>query len=257
MRFEILGSLRIVNGRSSVMIGAPKMETILAALLIRSDQVVSIDQLVTEVWGETPPHRATAALYVYISQLRKLLSPDSEKMIIETRAPGYVIRSADTDIDFHGFMRLVGDGRTHFRADRYDQAGRYFEQALQLWRGPALCDLREGPIINGFGSWVDEVRLETIEMLNETDLALGRHRELVSRLYALAREHPFHETFYRQLMLALYRSERRADALRVYQNARKVLHSELGIEPGPPLQRLQRDILDPSARVTAGIKAGV
>jgi len=258
LRFEILGSLRVVNEGKVLTISARKMEIVLATLLIRTGQIVSVDQLIEEVWGQTPPRRATATLYVYISQLRKLLYSTSwETQGLETRAPGYLLTADDDALDFHRFQNLVNDGRTHSRAGRHEQARRHFEPALALWRGPVLADLRDGPIINGFATWLDEVRLEVIEMLNEASLELGRHRELVSALYGLVREHPFHEAFYRQLMLALCRSERRADALVVFQNARAVLNQELGIEPGPRLQSLQREILDSSDCLDVDLRAAV
>src|SRR6185503_18952705 len=112
-----------------------------------------------------------------------------------------------------------------------------------LWRGPALGDLRAGPIVEGFVTWLAEARLECLEMLADSHLELGRHRELVGRLYSLTAEHPLREAFYRQLMLALYRSERQADALKVYQMARKTLNEELGLEPCRSVQDLQRAIL--------------
>lgn len=258
MQFEILGSLRVVNESRVLTISARKMEIVLATLLIRAGQIVSVDQLIGEVWGEAPPRRATATLYVYISQLRKLLYSTSGEMPgLETRAPGYLLTADDDALDFHRFQRLVNDGRMHSRAGRHDQARRFFEPALALWRGPVLVDLRDGPIINGFATWLDEVRLEVSEVLNEAHLDIGRHRELVGALYGPVREHPFHEAFYRQLMLAVSRSERRADALRVFQDARAVLDGELGIEPGPRLQSVQREVFNESDRPDADLRAAV
>lgn len=223
---------------------APKMEAILATLLIRTNQVVPIDEITTEIWGGSPPRRATAALYVYISQLRKLLTGSTGVTgPILTRAPGYVLRTAADELDLQVFQRLVGEGREAVRHGHYEQ-GRYtLDKALALWRGPALSDLRNGPIINGFAIWLDEIRLECNEMLMDANLRLGRHREQVSVLRRLIAEHPLHEAFYRQLMLALYRAERRADALAVYQDARTTLKRELGLEPGRRLRELQQSIL--------------
>lgn len=258
MRFEILGSLRVVSQGRVVTISARKMEIVLATLLIRTGQIVSVDQLIEEVWGQNPPRRATATLYVYISQLRKsLCSTHGEALGLETRTPGYLLTVDEDALDLHRFQQLVNDGRMHSRAGRYDQARRFFEPALDLWRGPVLADLRDGPIINGFATWLDEVRLEVIEMLNDANLELGRHRELVSTLYTLVREYPFHEAFYRQLMIALCRSERRVDALRVFQNARTLLNQELGIEPGPRLQSVQQEILSASDCLDFDLKAAV
>jgi SARP family transcriptional regulator, regulator of embCAB operon len=234
----------VIKDGESLAVTAPKMEVVLAVLLIRADQVVSVEQLITEMWGGTRPKRATAALYVYVSQLRKLVTGRTGAAgPIITRAPGYVLRTGSDELDLHVFQRLVREGRESMRRDQYEPASRAFESALTLWRGSPLSELREGPIINGFAMWLDEVRLECHEMLVETNLRLGRHREMVSLLHELIREHPLHEAFYRQLMLALYRSERRADALAVYQSARSTLNRELGLEPGRQLGEMQRSIL--------------
>lgn len=242
MKYEVLGPLRVVRGEENLGLSARKMGIVLATLLIRADQVVSVEQLITEVWGGSPPRRVHAALYVYISQLRKLLGAGGPSPIV-TRAPGYVLRTGTDQLDLHVFQRLVGEGREHARHDRHEDARDAFEQALELWRGPALSELREGPIINGFAIWLDETRLECSELLVESSLRLGRHRELVSVLQRLIGEHPLHEAFYRQLMLALWRCERRADALAVYQAARTTLSRELGLEPGGQLRELQQSIL--------------
>ncbi|SDG94398.1 DNA-binding transcriptional activator of the SARP family [Sinosporangium album] len=244
MKYEVLGSLRVVKDGRALTVTAPKMEIVLATMLIRADHVVSIEQLITEIWGSSPPRRATAALYVYVSQLRKLLTGSGgEKGPILTRAPGYVLRTSVDELDLHVFQRLIAEGREHKRHWRYDEARVAFEKALALWRGRTLSNLREGPIITGFVHWLEEVRLECNEMLVEVNLRLGRHRELVSVLHGLVREYPLHEQFYRQLMLALYRSERRADALAVYQSARATLNRELGLEPGWQLGEMQQSIL--------------
>ncbi|WP_416972974.1 AfsR/SARP family transcriptional regulator [Streptomyces sp. 4F14] len=257
MRYEILGPLRIVDGNKYATINARKVEIVLSVLLIRADQVVSLEQLMLEVWGEDLPRRATAGLHVYISQLRKLLrarcSGDSH---VETRAPGYVLRKGHDEIDAHLFPQLVDTGRSLLREKRLDRAAEQFEAALDLWRGPALGHggsgpAANGPIIDGFSTWLAEVRLECQEMLAECRLQLGRHREAVGTLYALIAENPMRESFYRQLMLALYRSERQADALKVYQSVRKTLNDEMGLEPGRPLQDLQRAILAGDRRLMA------
>ncbi|MET9257742.1 AfsR/SARP family transcriptional regulator [Streptomyces sp. NPDC003717] len=249
MRYELLGPLRVVEGSHCLSTSTRKVEMVLSVLLIRADQVVSLDQLMTEIWGEDLPRRATAALHVYISQLRKFLKvPRSVHSPIETRAPGYVLHKGDDDIDSQEFPHLVDEGRAFLREQQYHEAVLRFERALALWRGPVLGyggkgTAANGPIIEGFSTWLAETRLECQEMLAECRLQLGRHREAVGMLYALIAENPMREAFYRQLMLALYRSERQADALKVYQSVRRTLKDELGLEPGRPLQDLQRAIL--------------
>lgn len=244
MRYEILGPLRVVNGNRSYPISAQKMEILLAALLIKAGCVLTADQLMIEIWGNSAPRRAAATLHVYVSQLRKfLVRAGNLASPIVTRPAGYLFRAGPDEIDMHGFMRLVRDGRGYGRTLRHEEARATLEAALALYRGPAFGDLYGGPIVNQFRTWLEEARLECTELLIESELALGRHRETVGRLYSLIVEHPFRETFYRQLMLALYRSERQADALKVYQSARVTLRGELGVEPCRTLRDLQRAIL--------------
>jgi SARP family transcriptional regulator, regulator of embCAB operon len=141
---------------------------------------------------------------VYISQLRKFLHrPGRAENPIVTRPPGYLMRQGTDELGFQLFLRLVDDGRAHLRQRRHEAAADCFERALRLWRGPVLGDIR-GPVIDGFAAWLMEVRMECLEMLTEAQLRMGRHREIVGRLYALTAEHPLREAFYRQLMLALY-----------------------------------------------------
>jgi SARP family transcriptional regulator, regulator of embCAB operon len=252
VRYQLLGPLRLVDGDDCSYISAPKIETVLAVLLIRSDQAVAPTQLITEIWGETPPRRATAGLHVYISQLRKFLDrPDREQSPVVTKSPGYLLAKGSDEVDFHIFLQQVNQGRAHVREEHHEEAAACFENALAIWRGPVLSDVRNGPIVDGFVAWLTEARLECLEMLAESHLALGRHRELVGLLYSLTAENPLREAFYRLLMLALYRSERQADALQVYQSARRILSDELGLEPCRALQDLQRAILVADHRLDA------
>jgi SARP family transcriptional regulator, regulator of embCAB operon len=244
VRYEILGPLRIVDNDGISFISARKIETLLVTLLIRADHLVAADQLITEIWGDRPPRRAMAGLHVYISELRKFLNrPGQADNRIVTKPPGYVLNLGSDEIDVHLFLNLIGVGREHLREQRQEEAADCLERALGLWRGPALGDLASGPMTEAFVTWLSETRLECTELLVDAQLYLGRHRELVGRLRSLTAEYPLRETFYRQLMLALYRSERKADALKVYQAARRTLHGELGLEPCRALQDIQRAIL--------------
>jgi DNA-binding SARP family transcriptional activator len=244
MRYEILGPIRVVDGGTISSVSARKIEVLLAVLLVRCDQVVGTSQLMTEIWGENPPRRAAAGLHVYVSQLRKFLSrEESADSPIVTTQPGYLLRLGSDELDVHVFQRLVSQGRADQRTGRLEQACAAFEAALSLWRGPALGDMRDGPVVNGFVGWAEQARLDCVEELVDSALLLGRHREFVSYLYSLITEYPLREALYRQLMLALYRSGCQADALKVYQSARNVLRSELGLEPCRSLRDLQRAIL--------------
>ncbi|MEO3762706.1 AfsR/SARP family transcriptional regulator [Streptomyces sp. B8F3] len=244
MQYEILGPVRVVDSRGSRFVSAKKMQVLLVLLLIRARQVVSIDEAIAEIWGQNPPRRATAGIHVYISQLRKFLGePGSRNNPILTRPPGYLLHLEDDEFDVDRFQELLHRGRRHLKEGRPEQAVTAFEDGLSLWRGPVLGDLCDGPIIAGFATWLEETRLEYLEWLIEAQLSLGLHRELIGRLSALTAEYPLRETFYRQLMLALCRSERQADALRTYQQARTRLNEELGLEPCRALRNLQQAIL--------------
>ncbi|KAB8159585.1 activator protein [Streptomyces sp. 3MP-14] len=245
MRYEILGPLRVVEGEDVRTLSARKTEILLAALLLRANQVVSIDQLIAEIWGETPPRRATAALHVYISQLRKFLKrPGQSRSPIVTRAPGYQFELDPDDLDLERFTALVERGRSRARAHDHERAVVDFKAALGLWRGGLpLGPKVGGSILLGFLTWIEEVRLETIEMVIDSSLALGRHRTLIGQLFSLTAEYPMREAFHRQLMLALYRSERQADALDVYRAARGILNEQLGLEPCRALQEMHQSIL--------------
>lgn len=221
------------------------METLLTALLIRSNQVVTSTQLMTEIWGESPPRRASAALHVYISQLRKFLSGgDAAPSPIMTRPGGYLIDLGAHELDLTFFEHHVKQGRGHARAGVHHAAAESFQAAMDLTHDRGMREHHsEGPIVSGFFHYLNEVRLECIEALAEAALHHGRHRELIGQLSTLVAEHPLHEAFHRQLMLALYRSGRRADALNAFHAARDTLNRDLGLEPCPALCDLHQRIL--------------
>ncbi|MEY9992099.1 DNA-binding SARP family transcriptional activator [Streptomyces sp. V4I8] len=244
MRYELLGSLRVVTEDGSRFITARKTATLLATLLVRADQIVPRELLITELWGSSPPRRADAALHVYISQLRKFLSrPGERDSPIATRPPGYLLRTDGDELDVREFQRLVETGRAHAHAGRHDQAAAALEQALAVWRGPVPDDLRDGPVVADFATWIEELYLECAELLVTSHLALGRHHEPVARLRTLISRHPLHEVLYRHLMLALYRGGRRGEALAVYAMAQETLSAELGLEPCAALRELRHSIL--------------
>jgi len=239
-RYEVLGSVRVLDSGAPRSLTANKVEVLLATLLVEADRVVTAEALMREIWGENLPRRATAGLYVYISELRKFLTrPDR----IETRGSGYRLDLGADQLDARRFQELASEGREHLRELRYEDACAYLEAALSLWQGPALGGIGTGPILRGFATRLAETRTECTELLVDARLQLGHHRQLIGLLYTLVTQHPLREAFHRQLMLALYRSERRADALAVYQSARATLIDELGIEPCLPMQELHSGIL--------------
>jgi SARP family transcriptional regulator, regulator of embCAB operon len=244
MKYQVLGPLRVTDHDGAGMISARKMAVVLAALLVRANQPVATKELITEVWDDNPPARAMSAMHVYISQLRKFLSrPGQAQSPIVTQAPGYLLPLNADDLDCLVFQRLVRQGRGLLVRKQCEEACAVFDEALGLWRGPALSTLATGPIVRGFVTSVAEVRLECIEMHIEASFMLGRHRQLVSNLYSLIADYPLHEVFYSQLMRALHSSGRRGDALSVYHTAREVLDRELGLEPSLKLRELQRAVL--------------
>jgi DNA-binding SARP family transcriptional activator len=232
-----------VDASRTSFVTARKIEIVLAVLLIRVDHLVTSDQLMSELWGSNPPKRANAGLHVYISELRKFLGRHGRSDVIVTRSPGYMLRLAADQLDFQSFLELADLGR-RYRADRrYEEASDCLEKALAQWRGGVLGEPSDGAIVSSFANWLTEVRMECTQMLLDSQLELGRHRQVTGQLYSLVADSPLHEEFYRLLMLALYRSNRRADALTVYQRARKTLNDELGLEPCRALQDLHRAIL--------------
>jgi DNA-binding SARP family transcriptional activator len=236
VEFRILGPLEVVEEGRPLTLGGPRQRALLAILLTRANEVVSNDRLIDELWGARPPRTATNALQYHVSQLRKTLGPSKA---IVTREPGYLIRVEPHELDLLRFEQLVEEA-TRAPADR---ASRLLHDALGLWRGPALADLASEPLAQAEILRLEELRLAALELRIETDLALGRHRELVGELEVLVHEHPLRERPRAQLMLALYRSGRQAEALDLYREGRRLLVDELGIEPGLELQELEKAIL--------------
>lgn len=253
LKYQVLGPLKITYDGTSIPIGPLRLERVMAVLILRANQVVSISQLIAEMWGEKPPARAKEAVQVYVSQLRKKLSAQDGVSPIVTRHPGYLLEADDESIDSRIFQRLAAEGRSHLSAGNPEDALASFDKALELWRATNLSDIYDGPASSGDVSALDEVRLECIEMQIEVRLLLKRHRSLIGPLYALIAEYPLCEVFYAQLMRSLCLSQRRGDALSVYRIAREVLNRELGLEPGEKLQEVHRSVLGISDRNPVGV----
>jgi DNA-binding SARP family transcriptional activator len=244
MNYEVLGQIRVSGASGVTAPTARKVETLLAILLAKANQVVSTEQLVTEIWGDNAPSSANAALYVYISQLRKFLraSTGGDNPVI-TSGHGYSLRVAADELDSDRFTRLYQQGRKAHRDRSYGQAAETLRAAWRLWRGPAFGGHSESPLVSAYATFLEENRLECVELLLETELLIGRHREIIGQLSALTKEHTLRETFYQYLMIALSRCGRRAEALEVFTVARKNLTRQLGIEPGRSLRDLHMKIL--------------
>ena len=227
----MLGPLEVLEDGREVDLGAPKQRALLAILLLHANEVVSTDRLVDDLWEDEPPDTARKALQVYVFQLRKLLGRER----LHTRDRGYMLTVADGELDLDRFRDFVAAG---------DPVG-----ALGLWRGEPLQGFADRSFAAPDIARLEELRLTAIEERNEQQLAAGEHVELVGELESLVRAHPLRERLRGQQMLVLYRSGRQAEALDAYQDARRTLTDELGIEPGRELRDLQQKILNQDARL--------
>ena len=237
MEFRILGPLEVLDGDHALDVPGQRQRGLLALLLLHANQVVSSSRLIEELWPDEASESHGGALQASVSRLRKSLGAGAELLV--TLPTGYVIRLAPGQLDLDRFERLVEEAGPA----EPPEAAEKLREALDLWRGPALADFAYEPFAQAAIGRLEEVYLLAVEMRIDADLALGRHAALVAELDALAAEHPLRERLRGQLMLALYRSGRQADALAAYQSARSTLVDELGIEPGWALQELERAIL--------------
>jgi DNA-binding SARP family transcriptional activator len=231
--FRILGPLEVRDGERVLPLGGARRRAVLALLLLDANRVVSVDRLVDGVWGDAPPPSALASLQNHLGRLRQELG---ERLV--TRPPGYVLRVADGELDLDRFVRLVDDAQGAEPA----VAAERLAEALALWRGPPLADLADEPAGRA-AARLEELRLAALEERIEADLALGRHAALVPELEELVAREPYQERPRRQLIVALYRSGRQADALEAYSQARRAFVDELGTEPGRELQEVQLAVL--------------
>jgi DNA-binding SARP family transcriptional activator/tetratricopeptide (TPR) repeat protein len=240
MKFAILGPIRVLDGDRDITPSRAKLKALLTVLLLDRNEVVPSDRLVEALWGESPPATALTALHGHVSALRKLLGPER----IETHPPGYRMRIQSGELDVATFQSLVTEARLQQDSETRVQR---LKEALGQWRGDPLADFRYEAFAQGEITRLAEMRRAALEDRIDADLELGRHHELVGELESLVLEHPLRERLRAQLMLALYRCGRGAEALHVFQEGRKELASELGIDPGPALRVLQDQILTQNA----------
>ena len=242
MQYRVLGNFEVWSDGGEVALGAPKQRALLAALVLHANELVSVDRLIDDLWGERPPASAAKVVQVYVSQLRKALGSAGREAIV-TRPCGYLVRLDPEQLDAYRFERLLADGRKELSTGHAAEAAAKLEEALGLWRGRALADFAYEPFAQAAIARLEELRLVATEERIDAGLSLGRHADLVGELEGLAGDHPLRERFRAQLMLALYRSGRQAEALEAYQVARRALVDELGIDPGRSLQELEKAIL--------------
>ena len=239
MEFAVLGRLEVRIDGEGTPLGGPKQRALLALLLLSANEVVSRDHLVDALWGERAPASAQRSLDSYVSRLRALLGSDR----IERRPPGYLLRVAPGELDLERFEHLLTQGREAAAAGDATGASGRLQEALDLWRGPALADLLNEPYAAGEAERLEERRVLALEERIDADLELGRGPELVPELERLVVDQPYRERPVGQLMVALYRAGRQAEALAVYQEFRRRSAEELGLEPGPKLRELEQQIL--------------
>jgi len=235
LEFRILGPLEVLDGQEAVPLGGRNQRALLTLLLLRANEPVSSERLVNELWGEHPPRTATTSLQNTVSQLRKLLGPG----LLHTRPAGYLLELDGDQLDLMRFERLAREART---LEPPERAG-VLREALALWRGPALADSELEDFAQSEIHRLEDLHLGVLEDRIAADLEVAVDSELAAEVEALVRRHPLRERLRAQLMLALYRTGRQAEALSAYHDARRTLVDELGIEPGPELQALYGSIL--------------
>ena len=248
MEFRLLGPMEVLDRGTPLALGGLKQRALLARLLVTANRTVSVDRLVDDLWGDAVPGTAVKMVQIYVSQLRKVLPAE----VLVTRPPGYIVEVDPEAIDVGRFDRLRRTGRAALEAGEPGTAAARLSDALGLWRGEALAEFGE-PFAQVERNHLHELRLVCLEDRVEAELMQGRHAELVGELAAEVARLPLRERLHRQWMLALYRSGRHADALAVYEDFRRRLDDELGLEPSVQLRELQVLILnqDPSLELQA------
>ncbi|MFE9627224.1 BTAD domain-containing putative transcriptional regulator [Streptomyces sp. NPDC006527] len=252
----LLGSLSLHLNRTPVTASAPKQRQVLALLALNAGRVVTVPALIEELWGDRPPRSHATTLQTYVLQLRNALAAaDSDRpgvrQILSTRHSGYLLEGGACRTDVEMFENRVRAGRAASERGDHRRASEELRQALQLWRGPALVDIRKGSVLEIEAVSLEESRLGALERRIESDLALGRHADLLGELTRVVARNPMNENLCAYLMIALYRAGRVGRSLEAFHQLRAVLNKELGVEPCPRLQSLQAAILsgDPALDV--------
>lgn len=262
MNIKVLGSLGAEVNGISVVPTAGKPRQILALLALCPGRVVPVPTLMEEVWGTDLPQSSLATLQTYILQLRRMLAtamgrhtpPTTAKDLLATRYGGYLLQIPPQAVDVYHYERLITEGRQAYEDGHDANAATLLRQALDLWEGQALVDVRVGPVLEIEVMRLEQSRLVAQERRIDAELRLGRHVELIAELTDLIVRHPQHEGLHSQAMIALYRSGRQAAALDVYRRMRQRLIDEIGVEPSPQLQRMHQAMLavDPRLDIVAG-----
>ncbi|GAA2576594.1 MULTISPECIES: AfsR/SARP family transcriptional regulator [Streptomyces] len=248
MDITLLGPLNADTDGSSVLPSAAKTRQVLALLALNANRVVPVPMIMEELWGHHPPRTGAATLQTYIMRLRRLIAASvrgrcDAKEILEYRHGGYCLVAPTACVDVLEYERLAAEGQRLFDTCEDETAVKVFREALDLWRGPALADIRCGALLEIDRVRLEESRLGVLERRMDAELNLGRHAELLTELVALTARRPLHEGLHAQHMIALYRSGRPSEALAAFTKLRHRLVEDLGMDPSPRLQRLHRAIL--------------
>ena len=241
LQFRILGPLEVVRGDQCLGFRGRRERAVLALLVLHANRTVSAERLAEDLWSGAPPEGAIHSLRVYVSRLRQALGAAGQAVV--TRPSAYELQIDPATVDALRFEELVARGRDEAKAENHSRAAATLREALALWRGPALADVADAPFARAQAGRLEEARLAALEDRIDADLACGRHGEVTPELEALTGEHPFRERLWSQRMVALYRSGRQADALRVYQELRSTLREQLGLEPSWAVQQLEGAVL--------------
>jgi YVTN family beta-propeller protein len=247
--FKVLGPIEVAENGTALPLGGPRQRSVLADLVLHAGQMVPMTQLTDDIWGESPPESAVHTVETYVSRLRQVLSAAGPAAPLLTRPTGYILDVSPDHVDLWQFRDLAVKGGAALDRGDATSAVRLVTSALALWRGAALADIRQAAFAPAAAERLDGERLTALEKLVEARLRLGQHRELVPELEALVADCPYREGFHAQLMLALYRSGRQAEALDAFRRARLHLVGELGVEPGRELRALQEAILRQEAKL--------
>jgi DNA-binding SARP family transcriptional activator len=250
VRFRLLGPLEVRSGEDWSGISAGKQRSLLAALLLHPGQAVSTERLITWIWGEEPPAKATNLVSIYVLRLRKFIG-DPDGQVLVTRSPGYLLRLAPGDLDAALFTELVSQGRKALAAAAPERASALLTEALGLWRGQPLADVPQSALVEAEADRLAESRVEAEVLRIKAELACGRAASIVAGLRRMIADHPMHEELWALLMRALNASGRQAEALETYEDARRSIAAELGVDPGAELQKLYRQILEADAHPAA------
>ncbi|AZM50656.1 hypothetical protein DMB38_08980 [Streptomyces sp. WAC 06738] len=249
MEFSLLGPLRMHEQGCSYTPTAPKQRQLLSLLLLNANQVVSTRTCIEELWENTPPNTALSTVQSYILQLRRILrrvprvgSLEAARRILETRDGGYLLTVRGDELDTNTFATLVASGRSKLYTDDV-AATELLGRALALWQGSVLADVQVGPVVRAYAVGLEEDRMSVQEQRIDADLRLGRHREVLGELSSLTTKLPTRESLHARLILAMYRSGRRSQALEVVHRLRTTLREELGLEPSPMIRNLQQAVL--------------